>query len=408
MDLPQHGLVRLAFDPPHECWIIQHDMTGERVRLPGGKSRVWQLGHDDAGAVFVVCSEESIWCDELFSLRLVVDNDGSTFVVDEASESGQSFLQFLSERSEHEIVLDTGRKELRLKVWVFAQRWDGCAVWWSFASLRRSAQIESAMTTSKWIQSWWPWWMKFIARFLVASSPHLRRVAPGAKGQPCASYHGLDERLLEEHSVSSLGLLALLSRWACRGRSKKSSASAENASEWARMLQRIVEHLVVPFLGSQLWFYMDSSVICVPALPIFGEHPIACAIRDGNIFLANLGSTALGTNLIKALGSECMRLSECLVKVLEIGAQFDFFFKQLLHQCGHALEASIADRLRPHGENVAGDGLRQAPDPMDLVRKPLPDVLLGATGGGTYVRNQQSFRLPPTCCHARQSSDYRH
>lgn len=88
-DLPQHGLVRLAFDPPHECWIIQHDMTGQRVRLPGGKSRVWQLGHDDAGAVFVVCSEESIWCDELFSLRLVVDNDGATFVVDEASESGQ-------------------------------------------------------------------------------------------------------------------------------------------------------------------------------------------------------------------------------------------------------------------------------------------------------------------------------
>lgn len=256
------------------------------------------------------------------------------------------------------------------------------------------------MTTSTWIQSWWPWWMKFIARFLVASSPHLRRVAPGAKGQPCASYHGLDERLLEEHSVSSLGMLALLSRWASRGRSKKSSASAENASEWARMLQRIVEHLVVPFLGSQLCFYMDSSVICVPALPIFGEHPIACAIRDGNIFLANLGSTALGTNLIKALGS---------VRLLEIGAQFDFFLKQLLHQCGHALEAPIADRLRPHGENVAGDGLRQAPDPMDLVRKPLPDVLLGATGGGgTYVRNQQSFRLPPTCCHARQSSDYRH
>lgn len=77
MDLPQRGVVSLALDPPAGCWTILHGMTGERARLPGDGQRRWQLGFDDAGVAFVSCAEESVWCDELFSWRVVAANDAS-------------------------------------------------------------------------------------------------------------------------------------------------------------------------------------------------------------------------------------------------------------------------------------------------------------------------------------------
>lgn len=395
-----HGLAALALDPPAAGWTILHGMTGERARLPGDGQRRWQLGFDDAGAAFVSCAEESVWCDELFSWRVVADGDGSAFVVDEEGECGEGYASFMPQRSENEIILDGGRSEFRLKVWVFLHPWDGYLVWWSLASHHHNAKLESTMCASKWLQSWWPWWEKWLAKLCVSPSPHLRRVAPGARGKPCASYHGIDIRLMEEHSVSSIGVLALLARWSSQGRSKKDSVSDENSASWKQVLACILDRLVIPMLGEELSFYMDPSVmcVCVPALPMSGEHRVVCIMREGNLDLGQLDSTRLGTSMLHALGARGMPLGACLVEVMEAGTELSFFFRQLLHLLGQALEAAIAARLQAGSSSSVGHEAATAPDPMDLVRKLVPEVLSGApehfvcTAAGVRVELQGPTR----------------
>lgn len=318
--------------------------------------------------------------DDLVSLRIVGNNRGDLYVVNVETDEAVSLTDYLGRRDDHELTLGHGADALRLRFWVFHNPWAGDKVWWSVLAIHRAASIEG-MSGVQWVQSWWPWWCKWLVRLGIDPIPHLRRAQTVVRQRDPELFFGVDSRLTEESSASSFAMVALLARWASGGRGKRGSHSVDNSRRWSSVLSRVLQHLVVDRVGRSMRLYMDTTVICEPGRPLMGTQPVDLKIDGGVVELGALAMKVGGVSLFSSLGQvQRMSLLDLLVSSQQLGARFHWFFRQLVWRVASVVDEFFSDEAILAGPSEEPVAARD--DPMALFRSPSakPALRWWATG----------------------------
>ena len=110
--------------------------------------------------------------------------------------------------------------EMSLPCFLLKQSVDGCRLLWSLTHLHRLVLgKEEKMTPSRWLHSWWQWWLKLLTQFHMGSG-HLRKAA-GPDADDSEVY-----RIFDVPVVSTAMLLLLSARFAADSRGSRKKISS--------------------------------------------------------------------------------------------------------------------------------------------------------------------------------------
>ena len=351
MQAPESPFVRLCFDASKHGWIAYHELTGETQALPVG-SGAWSKHEDDDGSVFFRQGENMMWAGQCFHMVVLQDDEGSYFVLHGSdSENVEPLQDYQQCHKEDELQLPVSGGSTSLKLWRFQRPWSGSHFFWSLYSLRNSTAGESSMTPSQWLESWWPWWTKFLGRLQIACPEHLRKASPkrNVREVPCPKTKLLF-RVLPHPTASTFALLALMMRMSSKttvGRSVRKDEKARLAMQ--SVLVGYFDLLL--FREKVVWeavVFMDQQATCTAGLPSQGQNPQILRITP--TCMVELGSLSSwgewGESLLVELGiSDEIHLIEFCNIVVHAGAKYLFLFAQLVHQLASRIEQNLLSAL---------------------------------------------------------------
>lgn len=251
MEVPDQGRLALCAQGGRS-WLI-HTVTRERAALPGDLSHEWRLAFDKEGFGFVAKGDETLWAADVLQLRLVSMEGVGLVVLDEdVATPLQEFLH--QQRRKHLVVPFSGRSGLVVVLFMFARvQIDECKFWWGLSSLYKAFEFDS-VPAREWISNLQRWWSKRLLK-LGFDRPHLRP-SVRARWQEHPA-HGVDDRCLDEASVSTPALLALLSQF-CKERTNSNKKQAILGA-WQEFLVSLLKLCLVG--RSEFFLRLEQGVV---------------------------------------------------------------------------------------------------------------------------------------------------
>lgn len=362
---------------------------------PGGSQGVVLLELDPEGDGYIVWPDETTtWCSELLRYQ-VHESDGCQFIVEGSNR------RWLNEffRSHTLCIASIRTMEHRQKCDLKVARFDrpqvGARLWWAWDSVWELLGLKfgaARMSCSKFVlKRWcaWPTWLESLGM----PCPTLRKARPYATDQGAQS----EERVLPFHSVSTLGLVAVLCRMSCNSSSFAGGMSNErNLQSTCLALHSLLERIATAAPLDFLVFF-DRRASCEFPLPAVGAESagLRIKIQGGMVSLAgeatpefmaaasaSLGSSELVHAWLSSLSSALGRGNSAQIAyVLQHLVLVPKLFKQFVWYIGMALDDTISHERSRNDEQpmhiILSGCIRD--DPCLCMRPIQQDIGDGAT-----------------------------
>lgn len=216
--LPHVGVVRLSWHPGVHQWVVLHSVSGERKALPPTLSE-WSLEYKPDGLAFAFDlgdTPQVLEVDDFLRFRVFKkDQQGgeSEYMLEYSVGAGQRIKSPLEHmQAEHNygdcyLALGLGLAKDQLPFARFELPRDNCYIWWEVRAIVELIQVAPGAATS-FIQKYIGAWNRALVMLQLSeclrSSQYERQRQAGEDRRRCLRFI----------SVSSVGLVALLSKWA--------------------------------------------------------------------------------------------------------------------------------------------------------------------------------------------------
>lgn len=281
--LPHEGRVYLDWCHTTNSWVLSHTETHERVSLPPGS---WELAFDTDG--FCDCvdtgdiEEPEVELDHFLRLELAQTDEGRLLIVGPEDSAGARSKLFLDTHSLQfelrnvDLKLGPTMRDHRLSAACF--RRSRCGFMWFFSLVGLYVMLGFEMFGG--VASRWAW---------QSLPTFVRRISPMVGGQVMRSQSftkqekqsDMGDRCLPWHSVSSLGLVVLLSGW-CSSTSRTGGLQIERHRLASQELLRSVVRLACGDSARQVPLLLDDAFEWRWPRPAGGEHRFALIVKAAN------------------------------------------------------------------------------------------------------------------------------
>ncbi|CAE7222692.1 unnamed protein product [Symbiodinium sp. CCMP2592] len=209
----------------------------------------------------------------------------------------------------------------------------------------------AAMTASRWMNSWWSWWVKTLeAHGVGVTEAHLRRGSNGATRELT------EYRIFEVPCISTVALLLLVTKWS--GKSKSGTTKNPQAqTAWENVLKALVQRC----RQEEDWdmaVYLDTAVECKVGFPSKGNRLVKLPVRRGQVDMSAIldcQDAGVHASLSKLTPQPCtvMGLPQWLQLLDGGGRKMQWLFKQVINLLAERLEAKVGAEFQA-GDTAAG------------------------------------------------------
>jgi len=272
---PQGDHLFLAHDVAGSCFLCS-GYTYEKKRLPPAPEG-YSLEQDAEGYVYLDDGEQSTWASDVLQCNVWLDHTGGPIFVKDGSSLPSKV--YFSECKALVAGTPMGATQtfVDVKVWLFRKR-HGCSLWWELPDVYTACGFKMKRgSASKWVNAHLAPWQGHLEK-LSLTCVHLRRSKPYAASQgEVAALQ--DDRVLEHHTVSTLGLLALAAKL-CGLPAKGGGLDDKQKPQMRTFLQgafALMEH------SGPLDIFMDAAVHFKPPAPLLGRRHVRLQIKEGKV-----------------------------------------------------------------------------------------------------------------------------
>ena len=247
---------------------------------------------------------------------------------------------------------------LSLRCFILKQPVEGAVIFWDLPSLYHGVlPPPQTMSASSWYNSWWPWWMKFVASMDLPAS-HLRRATLTKHKQhtPDDAKH----RVFDKPACSSQVLLSLVVRLASptKGRVAKNERTRQ---AWQSILQSLLQRAVSsrgtssPLVLHFFWIPTPYK----PGYPLQGEDLAtlqvtpSCMVDLSPVFDSHRATADDLKQALLRLDSHVVPLHSLLIGLDQFGRKGDILRTQLVHSLAEWMDGGI--HLEQEGKHRPGE-----------------------------------------------------
>lgn len=322
-------------------WYLTNTATHEQCRLeaPAGE---WHLGFTDDGDSFICDNDENLFeCSSALRYEVLEDDSGNRFVNDREEEECVGFNDFFSKFE----LVSTSLKIGDCNTWcdiqccmhVHRQR-TGDRLHVSLYDTMAVLGLAVGPTRSKYVYTMWPSWERFLTR--IGLEGCLRRAAPTAK-QRQADTPGHEERNASFPTVSLIGLLAIVARWAFTTSKKKGGLSNdEDRGRSKAFLDALLR--ILPRRKWKLRLFATGFAYRFPSLSD-GEGIFTLEIENGMVDMKPFDDLQPPHDFVNLMHVDGQKqpVSRLFELELYMGDPHSACFRQLVCEFGRVLDDSI-------------------------------------------------------------------
>lgn len=375
---PHMGFVFIDWDAFAERWVLTHTRTCERVELPFGADQKPDLLFDCEGFAAVVLDDtEPELAEDLFKQQLFSTPDGGLNVIitecdGSVTNASLSALESLWKIASLRAPVGPLRAEAQVDFAVFDRPRFGCRCWWNVLSLHQvGGFVFKVKFPSIWLHKGLPGWVEMLTWLHAAG-----HVALSKRYKEDSS--DSDNRLLPWVSVSSVGLLALLSAWSW-GSKRRCGLQSEENQERARLLLAAFT-LILDKAEFQLVLFADSEVRLQWPRPSCGRSPFRVVVVDGKFKVqdmlqrcrqaggqeAHLFESALATSLGET--GEFATLTDLMFGAWATSGSVvgRSLLSQVVHSLGEQIDGRLISDCKGQSEDVLPPGYSVTLEGLDL------------------------------------------
>ncbi|CAE7209363.1 unnamed protein product [Symbiodinium sp. CCMP2592] len=331
----------VLFEEPLGRYVLREVRSEEVKVLDAG---VWRLAQTEAGDAYVANGEKTLWCEELLDITVLQHptKQEDWVCLPDGTDMGLKEFRCRHHRIEVPLRVVGCATEMSLPCLLLKQSVDGCRLLWSLTHLHRLVLGKAEkMTPSRWLHSWWQWWLKLVTRFHMGPG-HLRKAA-GQDADDSEVY-----RIFEVPVVSTAMLLLLSARFAAdsRGSQKKNQQSKDG---WSSALAALLAKYV-PENDHEISIFLDTSVVLRMGIHCRGRHLVGLPVQNGLVDLSAVFScqdAAVGKRLA-VFGQAPPRkltLADALVWLTNGGKQVQWLLSQFIHRLACTIEHAIQEQF---------------------------------------------------------------
>ena len=290
--IPQQNVVVLQ-RRANGSQLLLNTLTQEEVLLEPPEGGEWYLDYDEDNAAFLYSDNDAIDpipCDEKLAEMVCVGEDGEQYTVSQhdGHEPCVTKLKHLLQKhflGHAHLQVSAVAAKLDIPVAWFTVPGPGGQCQWSLLDLYKQLQLGTGRAKAlpgKWRQDGWAAWSRSLAGVglegaLLKASPYEGEEGGGDAGR----------RVLNFPSVSTAGLLVLLSVWAFLPRSSgglKESQCVEACRDVIKCFCRAIAKRTW-----RLWLFLDREVARQWPLNFEGQRPFQlCILQGGQVEVAAL------------------------------------------------------------------------------------------------------------------------
>ena len=230
---------------------------------------------------------------------------------------------------------------MSLPCFLLKQSVDGCRLLWSLTHLHRLVLgKEEKMTPSRWLHSWWQWWLKLLTQFHMGSG-HLRKAA-GPDADDSEVY-----RIFDMPVVSTAMLLLLSARFAADSRGRKKNQQSKDA--WSSALAALLAKYV-PESDHEISIFLDTSVVLRMGIHCRGRHLVGLPVQNGLVdfsvvFSCQDAAVAKRLAVFGQTPPRKLTLADALVWLTNGGKQVQWLLSQFIHRLACTIEHAIEEQF---------------------------------------------------------------
>ena len=209
-----HGLLALIeyWSEPVVRYLLQSYITGECKLLPLLDTGSWLLKLSSSGYGYLTDgSKTTQWCQQFFNHASHTNLQGLTWTKEKDTGSKVKQSELFARRDNCVIHACVGIPVVRhsFKVWHFPFSLSWCRLWWSLQDIASALNLAKRNSFSTWVNNHLPRLESYIKSVACFGPVHVRR------SQEYGSTNTPDQhRVLEQHTVTTQGLVAAMMRWA--------------------------------------------------------------------------------------------------------------------------------------------------------------------------------------------------
>ena len=274
---PQLGHIFLAHDVAGSCFLCSR-LTYEKRRLPLAPEG-YTLEQGAEGYLYIDDGEESKWVADILQCNAWLDQAGETFFLkDDAALAARTYFSE-SKAMTASIPMGPTQTLVDIKMWLFRKR-HGCSLWWELPGVYTACGFKmKGGSATKWVNAHLASWGRHLEQ-LSLTGVHLRRSKPYAASQEEVTPLQ-DDRVLESHTVSTMGLLALSSKLCGL------AAKGGGLDDMQKPQLRTFMYAVFALMGhsGHLDIFMDAEVQFNPPAPLLGKRHVCLQIQGGRVLV---------------------------------------------------------------------------------------------------------------------------
>lgn len=190
--------------------------------------------------------------------------------------------ELMDEHQKKLLPLHIGNACMVLLAWVFSHLQHGRSRWCGGLRTLWHLVRPSSVRPGEWVASWWRHCVKRFSK-LGVGAPDLRPSERMQSVASCGCLAGLelDGRILEEPSVSTPMLLALLFRLSARRRKRGKEKDEDEVQKWAAFAKAFIDQCCPPEFSFSIFLEPDTPLLADGV--VFGAFEVAFKVKGGLI-----------------------------------------------------------------------------------------------------------------------------
>ena len=264
----------LLWEPVLNRHILREGLTEQTCVLEAG---LWRLATDENGQAYVADENQSHWCQDMLEDVVLLHPEHRQPWVCLADETDMSLVEYQKRHRCVDICLPVAgtAEPVCLPAYMLRQPVAGARLLWSLKDLYDNVVGKKAeMTASRWMNSWWPWWLKSLQHFGMTDA-HLRR-ATNSETDEKTRY-----RIFEKPVMSTFALVLFMTKWSSPSKSGTSKNEAAQAA-WTSLLEALMKKLA----SQEPWslpVFLDVQAESHMGQPTAGRSVVLLPVQNGAI-----------------------------------------------------------------------------------------------------------------------------
>ena len=343
----------LLWEPVLNRHILREGLTEQTCVLEAG---LWRLATDENGQAYVADENQSHWCQDMLEDVVLLHPEHRQPWVCLADETDMSLVEYQKRHRCVDICLPVAgtAEPVCLPAYMLRQPVAGARLLWSLKDLYDNVVGKKAeMTASRWMNSWWPWWLKSLQHFGMTDA-HLRRAANSETDEKTRY------RIFEKPVMSTFALVLFMTKWSSPSKSGTSKNEAAQAA-WTSLLEALMKKLA----SQEPWslpVFLDVQAESRMGQPTAGRSVVLLPVQNGAIDVTQVHQCEdpqVRASLAKLVrgARPSMPLPQWL-RALDGAGRKVWLLKQVVNYLGCRLETVFAEdfsRSAAKSSEVAGE-----------------------------------------------------